>query len=375
VAEGVLTALYVRGTLEPTAVWLMEDHPEGRTVRFDPLRGYRLSSTHPARMACVASDGTVEAVGTVRGNNQGFPDRDDFGPARDRAGARRLAVLGRSFTAAQFLEINWPDRAEDLTRDGDTPLQLLNLSIDAGGLVNWWSVLIRIVEAEAYDLDGIVVAVNRFDLYRGFAIWDETLGSCPHGHRCLAQGFVPGFEPGRLPADLEQAARWFTPMAEWTVLPPDELDLILAGEAPVPLGRPLEPYLGSRLGTLACGPSVAVAQPQDPWSACGDRCHGLIADMRRFSEQAGLPVMVVYIPDRGEAERQHTAEARQLARALGAEYVDGQRAFEDLDREELAGHYLHRDGHWNQRGSDRFAGFAAELLTGWEAAGRPLGAP
>ena len=90
--------------------------------------------------------------------------------------------------------------------------------------------------------------------------------------------------------------------------------------------------------------------------------------MRRYAEGAGLPVGVVYIPDRGAAEDQHTAEAQKLARALGAAFVDGVMAFEGLDEDELAEHYLHYDGHWNQQGSDRFAAFAADLLHEWPAA-------
>src|SRR5438105_6345006 len=66
----------------------------GRTIEFDPVRGYRLTNT-PARTARI-TNGRIEYVGAFRGNSQGFPDRDDFGPKRDSKYKLRFAVLGDS---------------------------------------------------------------------------------------------------------------------------------------------------------------------------------------------------------------------------------------------------------------------------------------
>ena len=63
-----------------TSFWLFED--SGRTWQFDPVRGYRLTST-PSRFLR-ATDGRFEYVGVARGNAQGFADRDDFTPKRTR---------------------------------------------------------------------------------------------------------------------------------------------------------------------------------------------------------------------------------------------------------------------------------------------------
>jgi hypothetical protein len=67
-------------------VWLFENSQA--TIHFDPIRGYRLEAT-PSRWACI-SHGTVEFVSALRGNNLGFPDRDDFGPAGPTQGGNAL---------------------------------------------------------------------------------------------------------------------------------------------------------------------------------------------------------------------------------------------------------------------------------------------
>jgi len=83
-----------------TSVFIFEE--SGKPLRFDPVRGYRLS-TVPSRFAR-KTNGVIEFVGELRGNNQGFADRDDFSPERDATGIKRLAVFGDSFTAAQFIK-------------------------------------------------------------------------------------------------------------------------------------------------------------------------------------------------------------------------------------------------------------------------------
>jgi hypothetical protein len=112
-----------------TSLWLFED--SGRTLRFDPIHGYRLTGT-PSRFLR-KTNGLLEYVGTVRGNSEGFADRDDFGPKRSRAGVPRIAVFGDSFTAGQNLGQNWPDRAEDVARERGRPVELLNFAVSGGG--------------------------------------------------------------------------------------------------------------------------------------------------------------------------------------------------------------------------------------------------
>ncbi|PYR61463.1 MAG: hypothetical protein DMF85_02220 [Acidobacteria bacterium] len=155
--------------------WLFENSQN--TVHFDAVRGYALTGT-PSRWARVTK-GRVEFVGTLKGNSLGFPDRDDFSAARGARDERRVAVFGDSFTAGQFLDVNWPDRAEQLAGDRGVPPRLLNMAVDGGGLANWWSVLTQLVAPQRFDLDGVVFAVFEDDLLRKFS-FSEHRGYARH---------------------------------------------------------------------------------------------------------------------------------------------------------------------------------------------------
>jgi len=94
----------------------------------------------------------MEYVGHIRGNNQGFPDRDDFHPRRERADGARLAVMGDSFTSAQFIEMNWPDRVEERFAASGGRITLMNFAVDGAGLANWWSIPSGIIEPDGANL-------------------------------------------------------------------------------------------------------------------------------------------------------------------------------------------------------------------------------
>ena len=100
----------------------------------------------------------------------------------------------------------------------------------------------------------------------------------------------------------------------------------------------------------------------------------MIQDIKRFCEARHLPTTVAYIPDRaellgGDRASQAFAEARDFAGTLGANFLDGREIFEGMSRAEIRAHYLPYNGHWNQGGSNRFAG---EVHSGGPASPRRL---
>jgi hypothetical protein len=225
VVEGIATA--VAWSLRwDTTLWLYED--SGRTVQFDPIRGYRLTRT-PSRFLR-ATDGRLEYVGTIRGNSQGFPDRDDFGPKRTTEGVPRIAVFGDSFTDGQNLGQNWPDRAEDLAREAGKPVELLNFALSGAGLANWWSILTKLVVAEDYEIDGLIFVVFAGDLRRNFTVSD-------HRSRAPLFGRAPSWDPNTYPASLD-AARSFLNEQDFAILSPAEFERAVQGQWPRGVSRP-----------------------------------------------------------------------------------------------------------------------------------------
>lgn len=331
----------------------------GQTLHFDPIRGYRLTQT-PSRYARI-TDGTLEYVGHARGNNQGFPDRDDIQPERSDLRKRRLAVFGDSFTAAQFLKTDWPDLVEDLTRQDAAPLELLNFSIDGGGLANWWSVLTRFVQPEHYQLDGVVFAVYSGDLRRGFSITEYRGYPKPMFAR------VPSWKPEDFPTTPEAAESFYEPW-DASIVGEKEFEGFLAGRW---RPRPPIPFLASLLYSKVVRPAfrgtrMAARGMVDVES---DR-RARIEDLRRLLHAMNVPALVVSIPSREDLIRQGAPgeldqDARDFAQWIGAESVNGGAAFAGMTAAQIRADWLPYDGHWAQAGSDRFAQFMLGVLNRW----------
>lgn len=338
-----------------TSFWLFED--SGRTWQFDPVRGYRLTST-PSRFLR-ATDGRFEYVGVARGNAQGFADRDDFAPKRGRGGIRRIAVFGDSFTAEEHLGQNWPDRSEDLARDRDEPVELLNFAVSGAGLANWWSVLTKLVAADDYELDGVVFAVFGGDLRRKFTVWDHRGGDHPYFGR------APHWDPATYPRTLDEARPFLKPHPGH-ILAREAFERTLQGHWPRAVPRRSRPFLLAH-ARRAFLPTSDEGQPEgaDTPDPARDR---LVAEIAHVLADRRLPALVVHIPDRSSlldptrAPSWPKRESEDFARALGATFLDGGDAFAGLSPSEIRALFLPQDGHWNQAGSDRFAGFMHQNL-------------
>jgi hypothetical protein len=342
----------------------------GATFVFDPVRGYRLTET-PARMVRM-TNGRIEYVGAFRGNNQGFGDRDDFGPLRPGGSGLRLAVFGDSFSHAPYLGQNWPDRAEDLARDQGEPMQLLNFAQWAAGLGNWWSILTKVLDAENYDLDGLVFAVWELDLLRGLTFCATPE---PGPQRTLLFGRCRTWDPSSFPVNGEQARAYLDPNTAQYLVPRPEFERTLQGTWPAPAPRPVRPVLFTALYRLMRGhvrPAPAEGAPVE-----GDFQPGqvrMIEDMKRCLERRHLPALVIYLPSReallgrSPSSRLHEERTREFARRLGATFVDGGDVFRGMEAGAVRAQFFPHDGHWNQQGSDRFAAWVLPQLGIFKAA-------
>ena len=374
-AELVLTLLYMRGTLSPApkSTVVQEQVEQGANRRFDPVRGCFLAP-HPARIAIVASNGTIETVGTVRGNRQGFPDRDDFQLKRTSGKVRRYAILGDSMTAAQFLKRNWPDMAEDLASGEEVSLELYNFSVFGGGLDNWRSVLVEHVEAEGYELDGVIFALCCDDLHRGFTFWDDSqVQTDEQGRQWGSYGRMPSRNKLDIPANLDQASAFLLPI-NWRLLPTAEFDQLLAGEKRLSVDRELKLYLTSRCVSGVARLFGVELSPIPVFPPINPACLPSMDEMGGFLRRHELPCLVVQLPLRHELIQQLKEadvpripeQTRQFATRIGATVVDGSEAFTGLDVAGIRDCWLPIDGHWGQTGSDRFARYMVDAIRDWE---------
>ncbi|MFQ5698097.1 MAG: hypothetical protein ACE5IL_07415 [Myxococcota bacterium] len=350
--EGVVTVGLRIASPEPERYWVFEG---AGALHFDPQIGCRLGP-EPARFASVYG-GALQYVRTLRGNSAGFPDRDDFGPTRPPGIEGRIAVFGDSFSAGLALERNWPDRAEDWLRQRGRRIRLLNFSIDGGGLANWWSISTHIVEAQRYELDGVVFAVFPGDLRRRFTVCETRVPGHPLFGRAL------GWDPEDQPATLEAALPMMRPVRSSYRISSQQFDAVLRDEwRPT---RSLRPVLAGVLaqslrrvrGRFGAPPPADLTEGRAP----------LVEDLRAALRRREVPVWVVEIPSRerllGEpVDASLSREIRAFARRLGATWLDGAEAFSGISRAEVSREYLPHEGHWAQAGSDRFAAYLAPRL-------------
>jgi hypothetical protein len=347
--------------------YLVVEHP-GETVRFDADRGFFLTET-PSRMARI-THGRVEYVGAFRGNAQGFADRDDFTVRRRTPGEVRIGVFGDSFTTATFEPSNlpnWPSRAEDLGRADGEPLTLLNFGLDGGGLANWVSVMRNIVVKDRYELDGLIFAVAWDDLYRKFAMFEQT------DAETFAYAQAPNWDVNSQPRTKDEADALLRthPLRNHYVLSPVQFDAAVSGKWKPRLWR-------FRITDRLVGVAENLVGHHDaPWQAPPSFEPGQLALMREIrdmAEQNNLPIVVVYIPFREElivpGYPSSMERSQRFAEVLGAKFVDGREVFRGLSSTQIKGMWYPYDGHWNPLGSSRFAEYIANRIPNWVASGK-----
>jgi hypothetical protein len=353
---------YLTATGIPATCWLME-HP-GETIRFDPDRGFFLTRT-PSRFARII-DRQPEIVGTYRGNAQGFPDRDDFTVQRSNRYERRFAVFGDSFTAGTFVvPRTWPERLEDTDSAGrGQPLKLLNFALTGVGLATWASILRNIVVRDEYELDGLIIAVAWDDLDRKFALFDQV------DSQTLAYTRVPSWDPALQPKTSSEAASLLKNHAipDTYILSPSDFDDALAGHWNAP--RKWKFRLTTRIADAVTAKSICYSgRDLCPASGFDSGQIYLIEEIRRLTKEHLLPTVVAYIPSRDELlnpdSRSNLERTKQFAEMIGASFLDGREAFRGLSSQEIKESWYPHDGHWNQAGSDRFAGFMSRQIESW----------
>src|SRR5262249_20915912 len=164
-------------------------------------------------------------------------------------------------------------------------------------------------------------------------------------------GRTPRWDPTTFPTTWAQARPMMREHPAF-IATAEEFEGALQGRWPRVVPRRLRPYLLTRLWRLI-RPDRAEGEPTPGRGADPDRDR-LITDIRRFLDEKGLPALVVHIPDRPsllDPERGSgwaIEDARDFARALGAEFLDGTEAFAGLGPGEIRALFLPFDGHWNQ---------------------------
>lgn len=374
-----ITLLYITDVFaKPEVYWLFEN--SYKTIHFDPIRGVWLTQS-PSRFARKTKD-TLEYIGTFKGNNQGFPDQDDFAPTRGLGINKRIAVFGDSYTAAQFINKNWPDRVEELfSSHGNSSIELLNFAVDGGGVANWENILSRFIVPEEYEIDGIIFAVFPSNLNRKFTMGDHRVANR------YVFGRTESWERDAYPKTLQEALPFLYQHPNSLDVSSDEFERFIQGEW-MPYLKPIKPFMITKFFELynqnrpfsnwikdtnsgeikANRVSVQKTSEDSMLRALETGVIPLVRSIKQYQMQYDIPIMVIHIPEAWEVAekyKEYPDDVAQFARYLNAQLIDGRIAYRLKSKEEIEASWFPYDGHWNQQGSDIFAEYMVDIISEW----------
>lgn len=348
---------------------------------FDRVSGYRRAAG-PTRIVRIMRDELVFDQ-TFTPNNKGYITATDFAERKANPETLRVVVFGDSFTASEFLPTPWPDRVNSaLAGKTKRPLELYSFAVNGAGVWNWNSIFFNDVVPN-YQFDAVLIAVWGDDLARPFSVlhYDES-----------GQSYMNRFDTQ--PATDDEFFRDYFPKVPKhfaKVASDTEIDAMIAS-----IAAPWQPAafelrvprlvstLWSRIGRgnaglerLAEAAKLTAATdvvPLDEIKASyGAVQFGKLEEMMAYCRANRIPVVLAALPSAGgavavaqSAGRDETAfqrEVRSLAHHFGALYMDGHAPFGRVPSQDIAAVYwLKYDGHWNQAGSDLFAGAMTRFL-------------
>jgi len=348
---------------------------------FDRVSGYR-RTPGPTRIVRIMRDELVFDQ-TFTPNNKGYITATEFAEKKADSDVFRIVVFGDSFTASEFLPTPWPDRVNDaLAGKTKRPVELYSFAVNGAGLWNWNSIFFNDVVPH-YQFDAVLIAVWGDDLARPYSVlhYDET-----------GQSFMSRFDTQ--PATDEEFFRDYFPKVPKhfaKVAPDAEIDAMIASiQAPwqpatFELRTPrLVAEFRSRIARRNAGierlaeaakvtAATDVVALEEIKATYGARQFGKLEEIMEYCRLNRIPVVLAALPSAGgavavaqSAGRDETAfqrEVRSLAHHFGALYMNGHAPFGQVPPQDIATTYwLKYDGHWNQAGSDLFAGAMTRFL-------------
>jgi hypothetical protein len=332
-------------------------------MQFEKRSGFVFAS-EPIRVQRIIN-GETEYTATVKGNRQGFLDSSDFVPRRPRPQTRRFVVMGDSFTAAHYLNRNWPERAEQLARERGLDVEFLNFGLDGTGLANWYHVYKEIIVQDGYEIDGVILTVAGDDLIRRFTVLDAT------DSNYLGIGRAPSWDPSTWPTTREESRSFVGPLMIH-IVDNDTFDRSLASHRSW-FRLQLWHHLSYEIRlSLHARPSEH-DELNDPQR---------VRVMREFAlelERRGVPSILAFIPynphhtrsqktvgRRGHQSLEANLDFESFRDMLNATEIDFSQRFEPLSEAEIRDLYFKIDWHWNQNGSDLFAEYALDQILAWD---------
>ena len=280
VVETGSTYLYRIGYLDPWVLWVVERSENEGFLRPNEKTGVHLSA-RPTRVAVWNSRFGLLSQYKSRGNNYGFSSHNDF-TAKKNKNHFRVAVFGDSMSAG-FYTKPWVAHVEERL-SAKIPIEIYNFSIDGAGLSNWHSTLQKIVIAENFDIDAIVLAICFNDLYRPFY---RTRSERP-------LEFVEIYYDGTFGLEPDKTMNWFS-LTLFPIYDSEKFDKFLDGQ--------VTPVLPKREGLYLANFIKKIFFPENRIDGNrnkkGDRKQ-LLIDFKNYAKSKNIPIYVIHTEDLSE---------------------------------------------------------------------------
>lgn len=346
--EIVYSYLYINHYIGKYTLWFHEASNPGNNIVFNPDIGYKISKT-PSRFGAITSDGQLESIGIMQGNNFGFPDERNFVVEPKDTNIKRIAILGDSFTASQFTEKSWVEIIEDnLNRELNDSIMFMNFSLDGGGLGNWSSIVKNVILKNNFQLDGIVFAILGDDLDRQFMWKNDYIIS--ENKYALAAGKNDTWNPSLNPGYEDTLNPFF--LENYLVLSSEECNKIEEGNWKY--NREIKPYLFEKFKEISRGIIFRIKYPELFQTAKASNIDFfsmqqkvLIQSLNEDCKRLNIPILSFsFLADHNKS--------KAFANILDSHFLNDD-AFQTTFQDSNKSLNIEGDGHWNNYGTQLFA--------------------
>lgn len=283
-------------------------------------------------------------------NAQGFPDTDNF-ELHSAQDSNTILWMGDSFSAGLYLEKNLPQRCEEIFSRKKNGIRILNYSIDGGGLKNWHSLYLK--KARYVPHQKLVLAVFRDNLHRDFA---TAMSDAQHVLFTRLKT-IPQNLPEWLAAHTSELKPILNRITHQQADSLRALADLQIYERVLPQKLQTEKFLIHILNLLKSGKTDQLTPDIEKD----------IQEIQMACQAEGSELILLAVPDPelyaqyGE-DNIHSRNMKFLAEKYAARFINGYEMYSGFSPWVIQALYLKNDRHWNQQGSDYFAGWVRDKL-------------
>ena len=331
---------------------------------FDPIRGYRWSEDSIRTFRFRKGKFSYDNVFTI--NEQGWVMDQDYSFKKKDTSTFRWILFGDSFMAGVMLQENLPNKVQNYFNDKNYNTEFYSFAVDGGGISNWYNIFFKEVLPN-YEFDAVILAPYEDNLYRDFTI-----------SLIQENGYL-----GRIDSVDWKAGDTFNP-SDYKELKPynniytdkeiDELSTNPGKTFNFHIKELIYIEFKKKFLTKKQQHQTRVINNFDQLSKkMGHNKSAQLNQIISYCQKNDIPILLASVPSltelKNELERKpnrHQIEMNIVKEQFQIPYFDGYKVFQGLNEQEIESNWLWYDGHWNQKGSDRYADKFAEYLEGFQ---------